>query len=55
VAVAIAILYRDGCDKDRSFNWLVEAFEDRDGNLPYIGRELCAPLELLRKLKLPAA
>lgn len=59
-AVAIAILYRGAGDKDRSIDWLEKAFEDRDGNLPYIGRAIWAPLrsdprfqDLLRRLKLP--
>jgi TolB-like protein len=60
-AVGIAALYRGAGDKDRSIDWLEKAFEDHDGNLPYIGRKIWAPLrsdprfqELLRKLKLPA-
>jgi TolB-like protein len=58
----IARKYLEGGDKDRAIYWLEMAYENRDGNLPYIGRPLWNPLlsdsrfpALLRKLNLPMA
>jgi len=59
--VGLAMTYLKAGDKDKAMDWLEKAFEDRDGNLPYIGRPIWDPLrddprfqELLRKMRLPA-
>jgi TolB-like protein len=42
--VAIAWRYIDGGDLQRAIDWLEEAYEVRDPNLPYIGKPLYDPL-----------
>jgi tetratricopeptide (TPR) repeat protein len=58
--VAIAWRYIDGGDYQRAMDWLEEAFEVGDPNLPYIGMPLYDPLrsdprfqELARRINLP--
>jgi serine/threonine-protein kinase len=58
--VGLAMTYLKAGDKDKAMDWLEKAFEDRDGNLPYIGRPIWDPLrddprfqKLLRKMHLP--
>jgi serine/threonine-protein kinase len=58
--VGLAMTYLKAGDKDKAIEWLEKAFEDRDGNLPYIGRPIWDPLrddprfqDLLRRMKLP--
>jgi TolB-like protein len=43
-AVSIALRYFDGRDYVRTIDWLEKACEDRDPNLPYIGKPLNDPL-----------
>jgi TolB-like protein len=43
-AVSIALRYFDGRDYVRTIDWLEKACEDRDPNLPYIGKPLYDPL-----------
>lgn len=59
---SLTTTYLKAGDKDKAHFWLEKAFEDRDGNLPYIGRPLWAPLRgdprfqsLVRRLGLPRA
>ena len=57
---AIALRYIDAGDYNRAIDWLEEAYEARDPNLPYIGRPLYDPLRsdprfqnLVRRMGLP--
>ena len=59
-ATGIAYLYRTAGDTQKAIDWLERAYEDRDGNLPYIGRPINSSLrsdprfqELCRKLNIP--
>ncbi|OFY65638.1 MAG: hypothetical protein A2V64_12175 [Bacteroidetes bacterium RBG_13_43_22] len=59
-AVGIASHYRTAGDIKQAIDWLERAYEDRDGNLPYIGRPINSTLrsdprfqELCRKLNIP--
>ncbi|HBE42115.1 MAG TPA: hypothetical protein DDW27_13075 [Bacteroidales bacterium] len=58
--LSIAGLYRISGDVERAIDWLEKAYEERDGNLPYIGRPIHKILhsnhrfqELCNKLKIP--
>ena len=58
----IAYKYLASGDKDKAIYWLEKAYENRDGNLPYVGRPFWDPLRsdprflaLLRRLNLPMA
>jgi adenylate cyclase len=58
--VGLAMTYLKAGDKDKAMDWLEKAFEDRDGNLPYIGRPIWDPLrddprfqDLWRRMNLP--
>jgi serine/threonine-protein kinase len=58
--VAISWRYIDGADYQRSIDWLEEAYEVGDPNLPYLGFPLFDPLrsdprfqELARRMNLP--
>jgi len=57
---AIALRYIDAGDYNRAIDWLEEAYEARDPNLPYIGQPLYDPLRsnprfqrLVRQIGLP--
>jgi TolB-like protein/Tfp pilus assembly protein PilF/predicted Ser/Thr protein kinase len=59
-AVTVALRYFDGRDYVRAIDWLEKGYEDRDPNMPYIGKPLYAPLRsdprfqsLLRRMNLP--
>jgi len=58
--MGIARLYRDAGENDRSIDWLEEAYQVRNPNLPYIGLPVWDPLrsdprfqDLLRRMNLP--
>jgi TolB-like protein len=60
-AMSIAYRYLRCGDTNQTIHWLERAYEDRDPNLPYIGRPCWAPLradprfqDLLRRMNLPA-
>jgi serine/threonine-protein kinase len=60
LANAIAWRYTDGGDSQRAIDWLEEAYEDRNPNLPYLGLPLYDPLrsdprfqDLARRMNLP--
>ena len=57
---SIAFRYLDAGDYDRAIDWLEKGYEDRDPNLPYIGKPFYDPLRsdprfqaLLRRMNLP--
>jgi len=59
-AMGIALRYLDAGDKDRAIDWLEKAYENRNPNMPYIGKPLYDPLRsdprfqaLLRRMNLP--
>jgi tetratricopeptide (TPR) repeat protein len=56
----IALRYFDGRDYGRAIDWLEKSYDERDPNLPYIGKPLFDPLRtdprfqaLLRRMGLP--
>ena len=58
--MGIALRYLDAGDKDRAIDWLEKAYENRNPNMPYIGKPLYDPLRsdprfqaLLRRMNLP--
>jgi tetratricopeptide (TPR) repeat protein len=60
MAVNIAIKYMFAGDKARAIDWLEKAYEDRDPNLPYLGKPIWDPVrddprfqDLLRRMNLP--
>jgi eukaryotic-like serine/threonine-protein kinase len=60
MAVDIAIKYMCAADKARAIDWLEKAYEDRDPNLPYLGKPVWDSvrddprfLDLLRRMGLP--
>ncbi len=60
--MSIAKKYLESGDKDKAIYWLEKAYEERDGNLPYVCRPLWNPLlsdprfpALLRRMNLPTA
>ena len=60
MAVDIAIKYICAGDKARAIDWLEKAYEDRDPNLPYLGKPVWDSvrddprfLDLLRRMDLP--
>jgi tetratricopeptide (TPR) repeat protein len=59
-AIALAGRWRDAGNRDRAIEWLERAYEDRDGNMPYIGGPQNDSLrpdprfqDLLRRMNLP--
>ena len=57
---SIALRYVDAGDYERAIDWLETAYEERDPNLPYLGRPLYDPMRsnprfqaLLRRMGLP--
>ena len=59
---SIAWRYQDGGDYQRAIDWLEEAYEVRDPNLPYLGTSNNDPLrsdpryqDLARRMNLPHA
>jgi hypothetical protein len=60
MAVDIAIKYICAGDKARAIDWLEKAYEDRDPNLPYLGKPVWDTArddprfqDLLRRMNLP--
>jgi TolB-like protein len=60
MAVNIAIKYMFAGDKARAIDWLEKAYEDRDPNLPYLGKPVWDSVrddprfqDLLRRMNLP--
>jgi len=60
MAVDIAIKYICAADKARAFDWLEKAYEDRDPNLPYLGKPVWDSVrddprfqDLVRRMNLP--
>jgi len=60
MAVDIAIKYMFAGDKARAIDWLEKAYEDRDPNLPYLGKPVWDSLrddprfqDLVRRMNLP--
>jgi TolB-like protein/Flp pilus assembly protein TadD/predicted Ser/Thr protein kinase len=59
-AWTLASTYLHAGDKDRTFEWLERAYEERDGNMPYLGMPIWDSLrsdprfqDLMRRMKLP--
>ena len=59
-AIDLARRWRDAGNRDRAIEWLERAYEDRDGNMPYIGGPQNDSLrpdprfqDLLRRMNLP--
>jgi hypothetical protein len=59
-AYALALRWVYAGDRDRAIEWLNRAYEDRDGNMPYIGGPIYDSLrpeprfqDLLRRMNLP--
>ena len=57
---SIALRYVDVGDYERAIDWLETAYEERDPNLPYLGKPLYDPMRsnprfqaLLRRMGLP--